>query len=132
MLLPAVAGFVCVSITRKLGVMDLSALRLPALIPPLVFIFSVALSLAVPVFYRSFFAHRKRSLLCISQEELYKVEGSLIRWVMVTPYLALVAYGLNFPRFHQCATILMGLYAIYYFYPSEKRMALQKKIYRVS
>jgi len=43
----------------------------------------------------------------------------------------LVAYLLEFPRFYLAGTVLMALYAVYYYYPSKKRIQFERKIFRV-
>jgi hypothetical protein len=68
----------------------------------------------------------------ISETELIKFERNLLFMVLATPYLALTAFILEFPRFYSAGTILMGIYTIYYFYPSKKRIALDRRIYRVA
>jgi hypothetical protein len=131
LLLPSVAGFASIYGAKKLGLVDISAIQLPGMVPPIVFILSVAFAVALPIFYRSFFAHQRRHRLSISENDLLRLEGNSIFLVMVTPYLALLACLFELPLFHRCGTILMALYAIYYFYPSAKRLAFQKKIFRV-
>lgn len=131
LLLPSLAGFACIYSARRLGLVDISAIRLPHMVPPMIFILSVAFAVAFPIFYRSLFAHQRRHRLSISEKDLHRLEGNSIFLVMVTPYLALLAYLFELPQFHRCGTILMALYAIYYFYPSTKRLTFQKKIFRV-
>jgi hypothetical protein len=67
----------------------------------------------------------------VSEVEFIKFERRLMVISLVTPYLALVAYTLEFPKFYTTAAILMGLYAIYYFFPSKRRLALDRRIFRV-
>jgi hypothetical protein len=131
LLLPSVAGLAFIYGTKKIGLVDISATQLPGMVPPMVFILSVAFAVALPIFYRSCFAHRRRHCLSVSEKDLFSLEGNSIFLVMVTPYLALLAYLFELPRFHQCGTILMALYAVYYFYPSKRRLAFQLKIFRV-
>jgi hypothetical protein len=50
--------------------------------------------------------------------------------ILVTPYLALLAYFLQLSRFYLAATLLVTLYAVYYTYPSHKRIAFDEKIFR--
>ena len=102
-----------------------------AIIAPTIFILSVVFAMAGPILYRSFFAHRQRNHSRISQTELFIFERTLIGISMVAPYLALGAYFLQLPRFHLAATLLAALYAIYYYYPSKKRITFDGKIFRV-
>ncbi|CAB1058248.1 hypothetical protein D1BOALGB6SA_3004 [Olavius sp. associated proteobacterium Delta 1] len=54
----------------------------------------------------------------------------MIYVVMITPYFALAAYLLQMLRFYSSGAILMGLYAVYYFYPSQTRIAFDRRITR--
>jgi len=130
-LLPAATGFVLVYAAKMLDIYQLPVARAHALMPPVLFILSAAFAVAAPTFYRAYFAHKHRHRSAVREEELVRMEGRSIAMVMVAPYLALLAYGLNLPRFHFCGTVIMGLYAVYYFYPSKKRLRFQKRLYRV-
>ena len=99
---------------------------------PAIFIICVTLAIALPMFYRALFAHQKRDQKMVSEAEFIKFERRLMVISLITPYLALVAYTLEFPKFYTTAAILMGLYAIYYFFPSEKRLAFDRRIFRVT
>jgi len=98
---------------------------------PLIFILSAIFALALPIFYRTLFAHRRRHLIGIVPAELFKFERNLIGMTMVTPYLAMVAYLMGLPRFHLAGIILIALYAVYYYYPSRKRITFEERIFRV-
>ena len=98
---------------------------------PIIFILCIALAIAFPIFYRALFAHKNRDVISVSDEKLLKFERTLINVVMVTPYLALVAYFFELPRFYTTSAILIGLYAVYYFYPSKTRIAFERRIFRV-
>jgi hypothetical protein len=100
-------------------------------VAPSIFILCVVLPIALPAFYRALFAHRKRNKKKVSEAELIKFEKRIIHMALVTPYLALAAYTLELSRFYVSGAILMGLYAIYYFFPSKKRLALDQRIFRV-
>jgi hypothetical protein len=103
-----------------------------ALIAPAVFILTSLVAIAGPILLRSFFAHRQRNYYKSSPTALLKFEQTLLGISMTAPYLALVAYYLQLPRFHLAGTLLMALYAVYYYYPSAKRLALDKHVYRVA
>ena len=95
-----------------------------------IFILCVGLAIAFPIFYRTLFAHRNRDLVSVSEDRLLNFERTLINVAMVTPYLALIAYFLDLPRFYTASAFLIGLYAVYYFYPSNRRIAFDRKIFR--
>ncbi|MDZ7696920.1 MAG: hypothetical protein U5R49_08390 [Deltaproteobacteria bacterium] len=98
---------------------------------PLVFVLSVVFAVALPIFYRSVFAHRMRDEKTVSEKDLLKFERTLIHISLVTPYLILPAYLFEFPRFYFAGTVLMALYAGYYFYPSGRRIQFERRMFRV-
>ena len=101
-----------------------------AFVSPLIFILSAIFALALPIFYRTLFAHHRRHLSGIVPAELYIFERNLIGMAMVTPYLAMVAYLIGLPRFYLAGTLLLALYAVYYYYPSKKRITFEERIFR--
>lgn len=97
---------------------------------PLIFVLCIVLAIGFPIFYRSLFAHRSRDLISVSEKKLLQFERTLIKVTMITPYLALTAFLLELPRFYTAGAVLMGLYAVYYFYPSKRRIASDRRIFR--
>jgi uncharacterized membrane protein len=132
LLLPAATGFVFVYSTRKLGFFNTPSFQHHAFVPSFIFILAALFAIALPNFYRSRFAHVHRHRIRVSAKELTTMELRTISLVMTALYLALLAYGLNLPRFHLYGTILMALYAVYYFYPSRQKLDVQKKMYRIT
>jgi hypothetical protein len=130
-LLPSIFGFALAGWVKAHDVIEIGSGNVMTIVGPLVFILSVVLTIAFPIFYRTLFAHRCRDLIRISDRELLHFERTLINVVMITPYLAVAAIFLELPRFYTAGSILMGLYAVYYFYPSTKRIAFERRIFRV-
>ena len=132
LLVPAIVGFVVMYLIRQYHQPVCLLQRHIAIVAPAIFILAAVFAFAGPILYRTLFAHRKRNLSKIPQTVLFKFERNLICMTVVVPYLALVGYFLQLPRFHFAATLLMALYAIYYYYPSKKRIAFDGKIFRTS
>jgi len=130
-LLPSILGFTLAVGAKACDLIKIGSANVIQIAGPLIFILGIALAIAFPIFYRTLFAHKSRDLRCVSERELFKFERTLINVVMITPYLALIAYFFELPRFYTASTILMGLYAVYYFYPSKTRIAFEKRIFRV-
>jgi len=103
----------------------------PEVIVPLVFILSVVFAVALPILFRSLFANKMRGRKYTSAGEWLKFERILLYVAMMTPYLALAAHIMRLPRFHYAGTAIMALYAVYYYYPSQRRIAFDKRIFRV-
>ena len=132
LLLPSAAGFAFLYLTKLTDLFPTPVLRLHALVPLITFILAALFAIGLPILYRSYFAHNHRHRIRVSASELASLESRTIALVMTAPYLALFAYAVNLPRFHLCGIILMAFYAVYYFYPSRKRLDHQKKLYRIT
>jgi hypothetical protein len=131
LLAPAILLLVLAYGARQLGwVPDPRPGSLPAFIAPSVFVVSVVLSVALPVFLRSLFAHRRRHEKSVPEPELYGFERKLLFAALSTPYLIPPAYLLEFPHFYFTAIVLTVLYGVYYFYPSPKRIQHEKRLFR--
>ena len=131
LLLPAVAGFIAIFVLQYFYQADWNIPNIPRLIHPIVFIISVCFAVAFPIFYRSVFASKRRHQTHTAEEEWLKFERNLLYIAMTTPYVSLVAQILKLPRFHLAGTIIMALYAVYYYYPSKRRLDFERRIFRV-
>ena len=131
LLIPAVVGFIVISAGKKFNLVELGHITSLEIFAPLVFVLSVVFAIAWPIFFRTLFAHKIRHQKSISEVDLIKFERNFLYIVLVTPYLMLTAYLLEFPRFYLAGTVLMALYAVYYYYPSKKRIQFERRIFRV-
>jgi len=130
LLLPSISGFALACWAKTYDFIEINSLDFIAIAGPLIFILGIVLAIAFPIFYRALFAHKNRDLINVSEKQLLNFERTLIYVVMITPYLALTAYLLELPRFYTASAVLIGLYAVYYFYPSKTRIAFDRKIFR--
>lgn len=127
---PALACFAAVYVLRQMyPSIDIST-QFNTLLAPIIFILTAISALAGPILYRSFFAHSQRHHHKVPYAELFKFERKLTAMALIAPYLALVAYSMKVPRFYLAATLIMALYAVYYYYPSHKRISFDEKIFR--
>lgn len=131
LLLPAVSGIVIIFLTKAYNILALGQVEFLGVIAPLIFILSVIFAIALPIFYRTLFAHRVRHLKNLAEDNLIKFERNLLYLALVTPYIALIAFLLEIPRFHLAGTVLMAFYSVYYYYPSQKRIRFEKRIFRI-
>jgi hypothetical protein len=131
LLLPAVAGFMVIFALQHFHLVDLNFPNIPRVIQPLVFIISVCFAVAFPILYRTIFANKRRHQKNTAEEDWLKFERNLLYIALVTPYVCLIAQILRLPRFHLGGTIIMTLYAVYYYYPSKKRIDYERRIFRV-
>jgi hypothetical protein len=131
LLLPAVAGFILIFVFRHFQLIPFSIPQIPTALAPIIFVISVCSAVALPIFYRSVFANKRRHQTKTAEEDWLKFEYNMLYIAMVTPYVALIAQILQLPRFHMGGTIIMALYAVYYYYPSQKRIDYERRIFRV-
>jgi hypothetical protein len=131
LLLPAVAGFILIFVLDHLHLVDLNIPRIPGVIPPAIFIASACFAVALPIFYRTLFANKRRHQTRTNESDWTRFERNLLYIALVTPYIGLIAQILRLPRFHMAGTIIMALYAVYYYYPSKKRIEFERRIFRV-
>jgi hypothetical protein len=131
LLLPAVAGFILIFVLQHYLRVSFKIPQIPTIFYPLVFIASVCFAVALPIFYRTVFANKRRHQTRTAEEDWLKFERNLLYIAMAAPYVALIAQILQLPRFHLGGTIIMALYAVYYYYPSKRRIEFERRVFRV-
>lgn len=131
LLLPAVAGFILIFVLQHFHLVSFNIPQIPPILYAIIFILSVCFAVALPIFYRTVFANKRRHQTHTVEEDWLKFERTLLYIAMATPYVALIAQILRLPRFHLAGTIIMALYAVYYFYPSKRRIVYEQRIFRV-
>lgn len=131
LLSPAFIGLIVVGLANEYNFFAIGEIQISQVIAPVIFILSVIFAVALPVFLRSLFAHKIRNQKSISESDLIKFERSLIYAVSIVPYLGLTACLFELPLFYITGTVLMSLYAVYYYYPSKKRIQFERRIFRV-
>jgi len=89
-------------------------------------------SIALPVFYRSYFVYRVRHQKQISRDDFLLFERTLSRSALLSSYFLVVSIVLNLPQTANILITLFALYGAYFFYPSEKRIRFDMKIFRIN
>ncbi len=131
LLLPALAGFIAVFALQHFQLVSFNIPQIPPILYPIIFIASACFAVALPIFYRTVFANKRRHQTRTAEEDWLRFERNLLYIAMATPYVALIAQVLRLPRFHLGGTIIMALYAVYYYYPSKRRLKFERRIFRV-
>jgi hypothetical protein len=98
---------------------------------PWLFTLAVFFAAATPVFLRTLFAHRMRGRTRVSEVDFIRFQRQVIRWSLITPYLACAACLLALPQFYFTGIVLATLYAVYYTYPSQRRIGSERRLFRV-
>jgi len=131
LLVPAVVGFILFFLVKAFHLVNLGPFKFQEFLGPLLFIASVILAIALPILFRTLFAHKVRHQKSVSEGDLVKFERIFLYIALLTPYVTFIAYFFELPRFYCAGTVLMALYAMYYYYPSERRIRFEKRIFRV-
>ena len=131
LLIPAILALILTYAAKRFDLIPINSKDILNFIAPCIFVLAVAFAVALPIFFRALFSHKLRDQKSVSETDLMRFERNLIRIALVTPYLILPAYLLEFPRFYLAGIVLMALYAGYYFYPSTKRIQFERRIFRV-
>ena len=131
LLIPAIVGFIFFFIAKKFHLISFGPFKFQEFLGPSLFIASVIFAIALPILFRTLFAHKVRDQKSVSEAALLRFERSFLYITLVTPYVTLAGYLFALPRFYLAGTVLMALYAVYYYYPSEKRITFEKRIFRV-
>ncbi len=105
---------------------------LPPWIYGTVFVLSAATAIAGPILIRAGFAQAHRTQTTVASNAFYRFQKRLLYIALITPYWAAAALMFQFPRFHATGIMLFALYAVYYYYPSDRRINFDKKLFRVS
>ncbi len=100
-------------------------------ISPVIFILTALLAIALPVLLRTIFNNSIKESKFITPDKFYRYQNQTLHLIAFTPYLVLIAYVLHLPQFYFGGIVLFSLYALYFYFPSEKRIRNEKRIYRV-
>lgn len=132
LVLPGLGLFLVLGLAFALNLVSPGWFVLSSRVYVTVFVAAVMTAIAGPIFLRTLFAHSVRARQHVDAAGFLKFQRRLLQMSQTTVYLAFAAVWLNFPRFYAAAIVLMGLYAMYYYYPSRQRINFDKKIFRVS
>lgn len=96
-----------------------------------VLILSIVVGIASPIFYRSYFVYKIRDQKRITTETFINFEKILILAALTTPYFLFISLLINMKQTSIVIITMLSIYAGYYYFPSEKRMRFEMKIFRI-
>ena len=123
--------FLAFGLARQLNLITSGQFVISSVLHSMVFILSAITAIAGPLFFRTLFAHSMRNQARVPAKEFLSFQRKILWISLITPYLAFIAVLCDFPRFFAAAIVLMALYAVYYYFPSQKRIDFDRKIFRV-
>ena len=97
----------------------------------LVLFLTIVIGIALPIFYRSYFVYKIRNQKQISTETFIRFEKVLLIAALVTPYFLFISLLINMKETANLVITMLALYAVYYYFPSEKKVRFEMKIFRI-
>ncbi len=95
------------------------------------FVLAIAVGVALPIFLRVFFFSKLKEKNFTTPEEFTAYQKQIIKVVSITAYMAFGAALVKMESFYFGGTVLAAIYALYYHYPSDKKIRFDKKIFKV-
>ncbi|MCK5163669.1 MAG: hypothetical protein KAQ72_08130 [Desulfobacula sp.] len=130
-ILPVLGLFLAFGLARSLDILKPGLFVIPSVLHGALFVLSAITAIAGPLFLRTLFAHSMREQKHVPAKEFLSFQRKILWISQITPYFAFTAVLCDFPRFYAGAIVLMALYAVYYYFPSQKRINFDRKIFRV-
>jgi len=131
LIVPVVAGFICIYFLKRHEVNLPGNFWHTKVFCVAVLVISAVFSVAGPVLLITLFAYSMKGESYTPIDKFIRFEKYLVGLAMVAPYCGVTAYLFDFPHFYMSGTFLISLYAVYYFYPSNRRIKFEKGIFRV-
>jgi hypothetical protein len=129
-LLPALVALAAAAAIRGLGsAVNLSPVAAKS-IGAVLFAGAVIAAVGLPIWIRAVFANRVRMQHSVDEENFNRFQRRLITAALTAPYLAAVALSFQLDAFYQGGAMLAALYGIYYHYPSQRRIAFDRRLFR--
>ena len=129
--IPGIAAFIMLYIMGKLNV--------PVFIPvhhgwiQVFMMIAVALSAVVlPLWYRISFVKKMKGKAHTDESDFIKFEKKFLTIASASVYVLIAGYLLALSRIPLSVMLLFVLYALYFYFPSEKRIRSEQKIFRVN
>lgn len=100
-------------------------------IGPFLMMGAVLFALVFPIGLRMVMVYRTRDAQGLDEEEFLDFEIRSLRLALVAPYFAVAAGFFGVSRVLLGVSAISALYAVYYFYPSLRRLQYERRIFRV-
>ncbi len=127
--IPFVILITILAIVEQIGIRIILPLD-ARLITIVLLLIAVLLSFILPLWFRLKLLNRYRERSkSLTKEKFLKFEIQYMILPLFTPYLMIVAYLLGTPKIPMSVIIIIAIYSIYFYFPSKKRIKLEKKIF---
>ncbi len=97
---------------------------------PVLLTLAAGCGVAAPILLRTLFVRGVRDSAGVAPARLEAFERRLLVVALVAPYAAVAAAFLQVPTVFFGGAVLSAFYAAYYLYPSERRIAHERRLFR--
>ncbi len=87
--------------------------------------------IALPIFYRSYFVYSLKKKKQVSNELFMSFEKNILNIALSAPYFLIFSLLMNLPETTHILITLFSLYAVYFYFPSAKKIRFELKIFRI-
>jgi len=88
-------------------------------------------AVVLPVWYRILFVNRMKGKANTSKHRFMQFERDFLSLASVSVYILVAGFIIALPRIPLSVMVLFVIYALYFYFPSDKRIRSEKKIFRV-
>lgn len=131
LLLPALVLIVLSEALKALGVIKPLAFEQKYIFSVVIFALAALSSIALPIVRRLIFVDKVKNLKEVDPVIWMKFEKQALQIALITPYFFVIASAMQFISFLYTVIFLLALYACYYYFPSEKRVGFEMRIFRI-
>jgi len=93
--------------------------------------FSAIVGIGLPIFYRTWFVNKIRHQKKLALNQFIGFEKKLLLMALITPLFLILGLFLNFNQKALILLTIFSLYALYYYYPSIKKMRFEMQLFRI-
>jgi len=131
-LMPALVLIILSEALKALDIIKVPVFEQKYIFSAVIFAFAALTSIGLPIVRRLFFVNKVKNLKEVDPLIWMKFEKQSLQIALLTPYFFLIASALQFISFFYTAIFLLALYACYYYFPSEKRVQFEMRIFRIN
>ena len=89
-------------------------------------------AVVLPLWYRILFVNKMKGEEYTDEHRFMRFEKHFLTIASISAYILIAGYLLALPRIPLSVMVLFVLYALYFYFPSEKRIRIEQKIFRVN
>ncbi|MFW5944063.1 MAG: hypothetical protein ACOCTU_02285 [Bacteroidota bacterium] len=129
--MPGVAGFMLLYILGKLNINIFFPVH-QGWVPMVMMIVEALFALVLPLWYRILFVNKSRGRKYTDKNKFMQFEKHFLTLASISVYILIAGYLMALPGIPLSVMLLFVLYALYFYFPSEKRIGAEQKIFRVN